>query len=85
MNDILCMFPLHNKVNGNIIFKSPDISVDFGAVYTTERENNLVTEDESIFVDYKGRNFAIKDIDALRKLIPGFDAPDFEKIGRIKK
>ena len=59
--------------------------MEFGAGYTTELNDNLVTEDESIFEDYKNKNFAIKYIESLRKLIPGFDAPEFEKIGLIKK
>jgi len=85
VNDPLCMFPMYNKVNGNIIFKSPDISVEFGAGYTTELNDNLVTEDESIFEDYKNKNFAIKNIDTIREKIPGFEAPEFEIIGLIKK
>ena len=84
LNDPLRVFPMYNKVIGNIIFNSPDPSIEYGAFHTTENRDNISTNDESIFVDYKNRNFAIKDIEKLKEQIPGFDAPDFSKIGLLK-
>lgn len=85
VDDMLCMFPLYNTAEGNIVFNSPEIMVESQAYYTAINRNNLRTEDETIFADYANKNYAIRDLDSVRAIIPDFNAPPFERIGLIKR
>lgn len=84
-NDLLGMFPMYNTVVGNISINSPEVEVGKYAIDTATMRDNIVTDDENIFADFKNRNYTIGNIEKIKSLIPGFDAVEFNKIGLLDK
>ncbi len=79
-----------STVQGNLIF---NIRREIGDIYSSSQKFSNISDNKiyfinkanDIFVDAEAGNYEIKNIDEIKKEIPGFESIPLDKIGRVGK
>jgi len=75
------MYPQRNVFENNLMFNCEETTRLVGAYAQFDMRNNYVTHTNPGFIDYKNRNFKLKENSIVFEKIPGFKNIPFEKIG----
>jgi hypothetical protein len=75
-----------NKLEGNVIIGGPENPIKLlgGKYAQMEGINNWLTKEDPGFIDWKNKNFQLKENAKVFSMIPGFQPVPFDKMGIYK-
>ena len=73
--------PKYNTLTNNVYYNTPEFDLDELVVKNGTVENNIKITSTSNFVDYRNKNFALKEDSEVFTQLPDFENIPFDKIG----
>ena len=76
--------PKYNTIKNNVSYKAAGFNLDPLVTQYGTVENNIEIADTKSFVDFRNKNFALKEDSEVFKKLPEFENIPFDKIGRYE-
>ena len=78
------LYPKHNVLKNNILYQTPEFNLASSVQEYSTIENNIEISKTFEFVDYRNKDFTLKDNSEVFTKLPEFENIPFNKIGRYE-